>query len=142
MFLRRSVKCCVMLSNICRQYQIERQCLFGKRLQASVWHTAGTLKRKVLLGEVLIPLDGWRLEDGDAQGFNWYPLCPKVKTGQTHVQQLLSSHELIVVSPCDSDGESKRRRRCGGEDEMRIHSFNNNLWTSCSFIPYKCRCCC
>ncbi|XP_026196733.1 synaptotagmin-like protein 3 [Anabas testudineus] len=58
------------------KYQIERHSLFGKRLQATVWHT-GTLKRKVFLGEVLIPLDGWRFEDMDSQRFNWYPLCPK-----------------------------------------------------------------
>uniref|UniRef100_A0A3Q3VPV8 C2 domain-containing protein n=1 Tax=Mola mola TaxID=94237 RepID=A0A3Q3VPV8_MOLML len=32
------------------------------RLQASVWHSR-TLKRKTFLGEVLIPLDGWRFED-------------------------------------------------------------------------------
>ncbi|XP_034555535.1 synaptotagmin-like protein 3 [Notolabrus celidotus] len=58
------------------KYHIERPLLFGKRLRASVWHS-GTLKRKVFLGEVLIPLDGWRFEDKTAQRFNWYPLCPK-----------------------------------------------------------------
>lgn len=49
----------------------------GKRLEASVWHS-GTLKKKVFLGEVLIPLDGWRFEDKAYGDFNWYPLCPKV----------------------------------------------------------------
>ncbi|KAM3603164.1 uncharacterized protein V6R79_017589 [Siganus canaliculatus] len=58
------------------KYHIERPLLFGKRLQAAVWHS-GTLTRKVFLGEVLIPLDGWRSEDQAWQGFNWYPLCPK-----------------------------------------------------------------
>lgn len=43
-----------------------------------MWHS-GTLKRKVFLGEVLVPLDGWRFEDKDSQRFNWYPLCQKVK---------------------------------------------------------------
>ncbi|XP_056283651.1 synaptotagmin-like protein 3 isoform X2 [Pseudoliparis swirei] len=57
-------------------YHIERHLLFGKRLQVSVWHS-GTLRRKVFLGEVLVPLDGWRFEDRDSQSFNWYPLCPK-----------------------------------------------------------------
>ncbi|CAJ1077071.1 synaptotagmin-like protein 3 [Xyrichtys novacula] len=61
------------------KYHIERPLLFGKRLQASVWHS-GTLKRKVFLGEVLIPLDGWRFEDKIAQRFNWYPLCPKTES--------------------------------------------------------------
>ncbi|XP_060947756.1 synaptotagmin-like protein 3 isoform X1 [Limanda limanda] len=58
------------------KYQIERHLLFGKRLQASVWHS-GTLRRKVFLGEVLIPLDGLTCEDKSSQSFNWYPLCPK-----------------------------------------------------------------
>ncbi|XP_069030114.1 synaptotagmin-like protein 3 isoform X2 [Embiotoca jacksoni] len=61
------------------KYDIERHLLFGKRLQASVWHS-GTLKRKVFLGEVLIPLDGWRFEDETSQNFNWYPLCPKAES--------------------------------------------------------------
>lgn len=58
------------------KYGIQRNMLIGKRLQATVWHS-GTLKRKVFLGEVLIPLDGWRFEDKAFQCFNWYPLCPK-----------------------------------------------------------------
>ncbi|XP_047243265.1 synaptotagmin-like protein 3 [Girardinichthys multiradiatus] len=61
------------------KYNIERHLLFGKRLQASVWHS-GMLKKKVFLGEVLIPLDGWRQENSTFQGFYWYPLCPKVET--------------------------------------------------------------
>lgn len=60
------------------QYDIERHLLFGKRLQASVWHS-GTLKKKVFLGEVNIPLDGWTVEDKASECFNWYPLCPKVR---------------------------------------------------------------
>ncbi|XP_042358880.1 synaptotagmin-like protein 3 isoform X2 [Plectropomus leopardus] len=61
------------------KYRIERHLLFGKRLQVSVWHS-GTLRRKVFLGEVLVPLDGWRFEDKDSQCFNWYPLCPKAES--------------------------------------------------------------
>uniref|UniRef100_H3DG57 Synaptotagmin-like 3 n=1 Tax=Tetraodon nigroviridis TaxID=99883 RepID=H3DG57_TETNG len=60
------------------KYPVERHLLIGKRLQASVWHSR-TLKRKTFLGEVLIPLDGWRFDDKAFQGFNWYPLCPKVR---------------------------------------------------------------
>lgn len=59
------------------QYQVERHLLFGKRLQVTVWHS-GTLRRKVFLGQVLIPLDGWRFEEETPEHFNWYPLCPKV----------------------------------------------------------------
>ncbi|XP_039981593.1 synaptotagmin-like protein 3 [Xiphias gladius] len=61
------------------KYQIERHLLFGKRLQASVWHSR-TLKRKVFLGEVLIPLDGWRFDDAASRCSNWYPLCPKAES--------------------------------------------------------------
>lgn len=85
------------------QYHIERHLLFGKRLQASVWHS-GTLKRKVFLGEILIPLDGWRFEDKASQCFNWYPLCPKVKesrpaktAGQEIVQHIIPVKPQIIV---------------------------------------------
>ncbi|XP_026174746.1 synaptotagmin-like protein 3 [Mastacembelus armatus] len=61
------------------KYQIERHLLFGKRLQATVWHS-GTLKRKVFLGEVLLPLDGWRFEDKTSKCLTWYPLCPKTES--------------------------------------------------------------
>lgn len=60
------------------KYHTERHLLFGKRLQATVWHS-GILTRKAFLGEVLIPLDGWRFEDKASQRFNWYPLCPKAE---------------------------------------------------------------
>nr|XP_015802948.2 synaptotagmin-like protein 3 isoform X1 [Nothobranchius furzeri] len=56
------------------KFNIERHLLFGKRLQVSVWHS-GTLKRKVFLGEILIPLDGWRSEDKALESLYWYPLC-------------------------------------------------------------------
>eukprot|EP00066_Takifugu_rubripes_P006817 XP_003971878.1 PREDICTED: synaptotagmin-like protein 3 [Takifugu rubripes] len=62
------------------KYRIERHLLLGKRLQASVWHSR-TLKRKSFLGEVLIPLDGWRFEDKAFQCSNWYPLSLKCPEG-------------------------------------------------------------
>ncbi|CAK6962714.1 synaptotagmin-like protein 3 [Scomber scombrus] len=61
------------------QYYIEHHLLVGKRLQASVWHS-GTLKRKVFLGEVLVPLDGLGFKNKASQCFNWYPLCPKTES--------------------------------------------------------------
>ncbi|XP_008311220.1 synaptotagmin-like protein 3 [Cynoglossus semilaevis] len=62
------------------QYHIERHLLFGKRLQASVWHS-GSLRKKVFLGEVQVPLDGWTTDDNVSQRFNWFPLCPKRPVG-------------------------------------------------------------
>ncbi|XP_040920000.1 synaptotagmin-like protein 3 [Toxotes jaculatrix] len=78
------------------KYQIERHLLFGKRLQASVWHSR-SLKRKVFLGEVLIPLDGWRAEDKASERFNWYPLCPKAESsdGGATEQEFSSSFQGV-----------------------------------------------
>ncbi|XP_077567070.1 synaptotagmin-like protein 3 [Stigmatopora nigra] len=62
------------------QIHIARHLLIGKRLHASVWHSR-SLHKKVFLGEVLIPLDGFQYEDKDFQCFNWYPLCPQHPEG-------------------------------------------------------------
>ncbi|XP_029902769.1 synaptotagmin-like protein 3 isoform X2 [Myripristis murdjan] len=68
------------------KYHIERPLLHGRTLQASVWHS-GTLKRKVFLGEALIPLEDWRFEDKASQGFNWYLLCPKPESPEEAAEQ-------------------------------------------------------
>ncbi|XP_068609850.1 synaptotagmin-like protein 3 [Brachionichthys hirsutus] len=60
------------------KYHVERHRLIGQRLQAVVWHS-GTLRRKTFLGEVLIPLDGWRFDYLASRCSSWYPLCPKTK---------------------------------------------------------------
>ncbi|KAJ8391525.1 hypothetical protein AAFF_G00088470 [Aldrovandia affinis] len=64
------------------EFQIQRPLLAGRILQASVWH-AGTLKRKVFLGEALLPLEGWRFEDNTAQNPRWHQLCPRATAGYT-----------------------------------------------------------
>uniref|UniRef100_A0A7N6ABR6 Synaptotagmin-like 3 n=1 Tax=Anabas testudineus TaxID=64144 RepID=A0A7N6ABR6_ANATE len=74
--------------------KVKRQRFLPTRLQATVWHT-GTLKRKVFLGEVLIPLDGWRFEDMDSQRFNWYPLCPKVKQKDSGLESTMSAYLIL-----------------------------------------------
>uniref|UniRef100_A0A8C5FBV2 C2 domain-containing protein n=1 Tax=Gadus morhua TaxID=8049 RepID=A0A8C5FBV2_GADMO len=58
------------------QYQIERHLLSACTLRASVWHS-GSLKRKVFLGETLVPLKAWSSEEMTVA---WYPLCSKVRT--------------------------------------------------------------
>lgn len=55
------------------QYQIERPLLSACTLRASLWHS-GSLKRKVFLGEVLIPLEAWSSGQTAAA---WYPLGSK-----------------------------------------------------------------
>ncbi|XP_078131354.1 synaptotagmin-like protein 3 [Sander vitreus] len=105
------------------KYHVERHLLFGKRLQATVWHS-GTLKRKVFLGEVLVPLDGWRFEDKDSQRFNWYPLCQKAESpeggaveqdgGELLVRVKLSSNnqgELLQLSSLKCLQEKDTRRQ-------------------------------
>ncbi|KAJ3606212.1 hypothetical protein NHX12_025732 [Muraenolepis orangiensis] len=56
------------------QYQIERPLLSGSTLRASVWHS-GSLKRKLFLGETLIPLGAWCCEETATAA--WYPLGSK-----------------------------------------------------------------
>ncbi|KAL2082534.1 hypothetical protein ACEWY4_022352 [Coilia grayii] len=60
------------------QCSIAPELLPSRALQASVWHSE-TLRRKVFLGEVVIPLTRWRFEDSSTQGLMWYPLCPKME---------------------------------------------------------------
>ncbi|XP_064411250.1 synaptotagmin-like protein 3, partial [Latimeria chalumnae] len=59
------------------KYSIERSQLETRTLQVSMWH-AGTLKPKVFLGEVLIPLESWQFEENSTQSYNWYQLKAKV----------------------------------------------------------------
>ncbi|KAM9339649.1 synaptotagmin-like protein 3 isoform 2-T2 [Symphorus nematophorus] len=84
------------------KHHIERHLLFGKRLQASVWHS-GTLKRKTFLGEVLIPLDGWTFEDKTSQCFNWFPLCPKAESPEGGAVEL-DGGEIMVKFSSNNQG--------------------------------------
>ncbi|XP_028858639.1 synaptotagmin-like protein 3 isoform X1 [Denticeps clupeoides] len=62
------------------QYSVERHLLASRTLHVSVWHSE-TLKRKFFIGEVLIPLEGWRFEDSSTKSPAWYPLQPKSDGG-------------------------------------------------------------
>uniref|UniRef100_A0A8C8EEK7 Synaptotagmin like 3 n=1 Tax=Otus sunia TaxID=257818 RepID=A0A8C8EEK7_9STRI len=63
--------------NATLKYKIEYSQLESRQLQISVWH-AGSLKYRVFLGEVVIPLAAWNFEENSMQLFNWYQLKPKV----------------------------------------------------------------
>ncbi|XP_063773528.1 synaptotagmin-like protein 3 [Pseudophryne corroboree] len=63
------------------KYTLERSQLETRTLQVSVWHS-GTLKRKVFLGEVIIPLESWDFDDNSTQSFNWYQLKAKSKKNE------------------------------------------------------------
>ncbi|KAM3932280.1 synaptotagmin-like protein 3 [Leptodactylus fuscus] len=79
--------------NECLKYTIERSQLETRTLQVSVWH-AGRLKRKVFLGEVLIPLEFWDFEDNTTKSFTWYQL--KAKPKKTEELTLQYHGELCV----------------------------------------------
>ncbi|KAM9316690.1 synaptotagmin-like protein 3 [Gastrophryne carolinensis] len=76
------------LFNETLKYTIERSQLETRTLQVSVWHSS-TLKRKVFLGEVIIPLELWDFEDNSTQAFNWYQLKSKV---QKHDESIVQYH--------------------------------------------------
>ncbi|XP_038818478.1 synaptotagmin-like protein 3 [Salvelinus namaycush] len=76
------------------QCQMEHPLLSRSTLQVSVWHS-GTLK-KVFLGEVLIPLEGWMFEESTTQGSSWYPLCPKPESPERSRVEQDTAGELLV----------------------------------------------
>ncbi|KAF7666128.1 hypothetical protein LDENG_00120010 [Lucifuga dentata] len=82
------------------KYHIERHLLRAKMLQASVWHS-GTLKRKVFLGEVVIPLEGWRFEEKASKC--WYPLCAKAESLQGGAEE--ERGDLLLTTKSSSNCE-------------------------------------
>ncbi|XP_057679311.1 synaptotagmin-like protein 3 [Corythoichthys intestinalis] len=87
------------------EFHIERHLLIGKRMQASVWHSR-SLNKKVSLGEVLIPLDGFQYDDKDFQRFNWYPLCPKVSKRPEGGAMELNGGEQLIRFPSAFNSQS------------------------------------
>ncbi|CAL8392902.1 unnamed protein product [Gadus morhua 'NCC'] len=80
------------------QYQIERHLLSACTLRASVWHS-GSLKRKVFLGETLVPLKAWSSEEMTVA---WYPLCskrPVAPEGGTVEQVKAEMHISLKLGP-------------------------------------------
>lgn len=59
------------------QYKIGYSQLEMRQLQVSVWHS-GTFRRRVFLGEVVIPFESWDFEDKSNQLSTWYQLKAKV----------------------------------------------------------------
>ncbi|XP_071775142.2 synaptotagmin-like protein 3 isoform X1 [Centroberyx gerrardi] len=116
------------------KYHVERPLLYGRTLQASVWHS-GTLKRKVFLGEVLIPLDGWRFEE---RAFNWYPLCPKrpesPEGGAVEQQRGEMLVRIKLSSKCEASSLSQTHgvnTRPQGNDRLTV------LINSAKHLPTK-----
>ncbi|XP_052324923.1 synaptotagmin-like protein 3 [Oncorhynchus keta] len=80
--------------------QMESPLLSRSTLQVSVWHSA-TLKKKVFLGEVLVPLEGCIFKDSTTQGSNRYPLCPKPESpeGNAVEQDTAGQNEVHLLVP-------------------------------------------
>ncbi|XP_030637812.1 synaptotagmin-like protein 3 [Chanos chanos] len=90
------------------QCSIERNVLVSSTLQVSVWHV-GTLKKKVFLGETLIPLAPWALEDCASQGAAWYSLGPKL---EVPVKPAVVSEELLISVRFTSLSQPSWAYRC------------------------------
>ncbi|XP_074844797.1 synaptotagmin-like protein 3 [Carettochelys insculpta] len=97
------------------KYEIDYAQLETRQLQLSVWHS-GALKRRVFLGEVVIPLVSWNFEDNSSQSFNWYPL--KVKPEDNLVQY---NGELLLCAKLILPSQSKK---CQNEEQMRAEREN------------------
>uniref|UniRef100_A0A8D0G8E1 Synaptotagmin like 3 n=1 Tax=Sphenodon punctatus TaxID=8508 RepID=A0A8D0G8E1_SPHPU len=102
------------------KYKIEYSQLETRLLQISVWHS-GTLKRRVFLGEVVIPLVSWNFEDNSTQSFNWYQLKAKPEKSDGNAVQysgeLTVCAKLILPSPYNTFQYEEKRRE-GTEDQV------------------------
>uniref|UniRef100_A0A674HW22 Synaptotagmin like 3 n=1 Tax=Terrapene triunguis TaxID=2587831 RepID=A0A674HW22_9SAUR len=95
------------------KYKIEYSQLETRQLQISVWHSE-TLKRRVFLGEVVVPLASWNFEDNSTQSFNWYQL--KVKSEKPEDNLVQYNGELLVCAKLILPSQSKK---CQYEEQMR-----------------------
>uniref|UniRef100_A0A8C4SPB8 C2 domain-containing protein n=2 Tax=Erpetoichthys calabaricus TaxID=27687 RepID=A0A8C4SPB8_ERPCA len=77
-------------------------------LQVSVWHS-GTLKRKVFLGSVEIPLESWKFEDNSTQTFKWYQLNAKDSRSENWLP-LQYNGELLVKAMFELPTNNGRRQ--------------------------------
>uniref|UniRef100_H3A0N0 Synaptotagmin like 3 n=1 Tax=Latimeria chalumnae TaxID=7897 RepID=H3A0N0_LATCH len=98
------------------KYSIERSQLETRTLQVSMWH-AGTLKPKVFLGEVLIPLESWQFEENSTQSYNWYQLKAKVKCHEHSATALEEALSIISQYKIPSDPRSITQTKEGSIQE-------------------------
>ncbi|XP_069090691.1 synaptotagmin-like protein 3 isoform X2 [Pleurodeles waltl] len=117
------------------KYNIDYCLLETRMLQISVWH-AGTLRRNVFLGEVLIPLEAWNFEDNSTQSFSWYQLKAKRNTCEEVIEQyngeleiqakLLTPSQGGKIQYVDETSEGTERKSTAiGELHIVVHSAKN-----------------
>ncbi|NWU99637.1 SYTL3 protein, partial [Upupa epops] len=87
------------------KYKVDYSQLRSRQLQISVWH-AGTLKYRVFLGEVVIPLAAWNFEENSMQLFNWYQLKPKLEKPEDDL--IHYSGELLVSARLSVPAQYKK----------------------------------
>ncbi|XP_010144805.1 PREDICTED: synaptotagmin-like protein 3 [Eurypyga helias] len=96
------------------KYKIEYPQLGSRQLQISVWH-AGSLKYRVFLGEVVIPLATWNFEDNSMQLFSWYQLKHKLEKPEDDLNQY--SSELLVSARLSVPAQYKNFQFEGKKDQ-------------------------
>ncbi|XP_078505254.1 synaptotagmin-like protein 3 isoform X2 [Lissotriton helveticus] len=118
------------------KYSMDYCLLETRMLQVSVWH-AGTLRRKVFLGEVLIPLESWNFEDNSSQSFSWYQLKAQRNTCEEGIEQYNGELEIqakLVISSLDgkiqyvaetSEGTERKSSTSVGELHIVVDSAKN-----------------
>uniref|UniRef100_A0A8C3TCZ5 C2 domain-containing protein n=1 Tax=Chelydra serpentina TaxID=8475 RepID=A0A8C3TCZ5_CHESE len=94
------------------KYKIDYSQLETRRLQISVWHSE-TLKRRVFLGEVVVPLASWNFEDNSTQSFSWYQLKAKSEKPEDNLVQY--NGELLVCAKLILPSQSKK---CQEEEDQ------------------------
>ncbi|XP_043368192.1 synaptotagmin-like protein 3 isoform X2 [Dermochelys coriacea] len=95
------------------KYKIDYSQLETRQLQISVWHSE-TLKRRVFLGEVVVPLASWNFEDNSTQSFNWYQLKAKSEKPEDNLVQY--NGELLVCAKLILPSQSKK---CQYEEQTK-----------------------
>ncbi|KAG7460766.1 hypothetical protein MATL_G00202340 [Megalops atlanticus] len=111
------------------RYNIELPLLASRTLQASVWHSA-TLRKKVFLGEVLIPLHEWKFKDNSTQSPTWYLLCPKPGItegypGEQYNGTLLIKAKFTPPSQLSTVANPQREEVCMGQLSILVTGVTN-----------------
>ncbi|XP_015262273.1 PREDICTED: synaptotagmin-like protein 3 [Gekko japonicus] len=93
------------------KYKIEYSQLEMRQLQVSVWHS-GTFRRRVFLGEVVIPFESWNFEEKSNEFFSWYQLKAKAEKSKDNIihysGQLLVRAKLVSPSLHNKDKTDPR----------------------------------
>ncbi|XP_029452501.1 synaptotagmin-like protein 3 isoform X3 [Rhinatrema bivittatum] len=123
------------------KYKIHCSQLQTRMLRISVWH-AGTLKRKVFLGEVLIPFDSWDFEDISMRSFSWYRLTAKMDKCEDGVMQyngeLIIRAKFVIPSQCNRfQHEDEELLSRGMEDKVVVMGQLNLLVLCARNLPLR-----